>query len=72
MNEDDRRELDMYRQWMDMRVYVTDDNRLQCNFVGCPCAQDLDLPCRRTTMGEVAAAMMEHRVKYLMVKEGDL
>lgn len=65
MNEDDRRELDMYRQWMDMRVYVSDDNVLLCSFVGCPCGQDLDLPCRRTTMRDVAAAMMEHRVKYL-------
>lgn len=67
MNEDDRRELEMYRQWMDMRVYVTDDNRLQCNFVGCPCGQDLELPGRRTTMRDVAAAVMEHRVKYLGV-----
>lgn len=67
MNEDDRRELEMYRQWMDMRVYVTDDDRLQCNFAGCLCGDsDLNLPGRRVTMRDVAERIMEHRVDNLM------
>jgi hypothetical protein len=68
VNDQDREELAQLRQLMDMRVYVTDDNELQCDFAGCLCDTDsLDLPARRTTMGEVANAVMEHRVKYLMV-----
>jgi hypothetical protein len=67
LDERDREELAQLRQLMDMRVYVSDDNVLQCCFVGCPCGQDLDLPARRTTMGEVAKAVMEHRVTWLMV-----
>ena len=66
MNDDDRRELEMYRQWMDMRVYVTDDDRLQCNFANCACGDSgLNLPGRRVTMRDVAARIMEHRVDFL-------
>lgn len=68
MNEDERRELEQYRQWMDMRVYVTDDDKLQCNFAGCLCGDsDLRLPGRRVTMRDVAARMMEHQVDNLFV-----
>lgn len=69
MNDDDRRELEMYRQWMDMQVYVTDDDGLMCNFTGCACTGTdgaLGLPSRGTTMGEVAKRIMEHRVENLM------
>lgn len=66
MNDDERRELEMYRQWMDMRVYVTDDDQLQCNFADCPCGDlDLNLPGRRVTMRDVAERIMEHRVDNL-------
>lgn len=68
MNDDDRRELEMYRQWMDMRVYVTDDDGLTCNFTDCACTGTdgaLGLPSRGTTMREVAQRIMEHRVDNL-------
>lgn len=68
LDERDREELAQLRQLMDMRMYVTDDNEVQCDFAGCLCdTVSLDLPRRRTTMREVADALMEHRVKYLMV-----
>jgi hypothetical protein len=68
MSEDDYRELETLRQLMDMRVYVTDDDRLQCSFVGCLCGDsDLNLPGRRVTLRDVAERMMEHRVDNLFV-----
>lgn len=68
MNDDDRRELEQYRQWMDMEVYVDDDGGLTCNFTGCACTGtdgDLGLPSRGTTLRNVAARIMAHRVDYL-------
>lgn len=67
VNEEDRRELERYRQWMDMQVYVTDDDRLRCDFTGCLCGdRDLRLPGRRVTMRDVVERMMEHKVDNLI------
>lgn len=68
MNEDDRRELEMYRQWMDMRVYVTDNGKLVCGFTGCACIADghLGLPMGMTDLFDVAQRIMEHRVDNLI------
>lgn len=67
MDEQDRLELEQLRQLMDMDVYVSDEDGLQCNFTGCRCPEHcLELPARRTTLRDVADAMMEHRVTWLM------
>lgn len=70
MDDEDRRELERLRQLMDMNVWVGSDDVLRCGFSNCRCIGSdgyLEIPSGQITLFDVAEAIMEHRVKWLMV-----